>query len=102
MRDTVEMPSETTAIEQAREVWMRGYRDSVEAGREVPVVDIPASLGDSARTSVEATTELARRARSRSWTVNVDIRALEAARKAKEAEARRSMRRPSRKRGRTK
>ena len=71
------MPSESQAIDEAREVWQRGYRDAVAAGREVPVVDVPASLGDVARASVEATTELARLGNRRSYTVNVDIRAME-------------------------
>lgn len=72
-------PSADTAIDTARDQWQRMYREAEAAGREIPVVDVPASLGDVARTSVEATTDLARRARSRSWVVNVDIRALEAA-----------------------
>lgn len=72
-------PSAETAIEQARGEWERMYRDNEAAGRETPVVDVPASLGDTARASVEATTELARRGRSRSYVVNIDLAALEAA-----------------------
>ncbi|HEX9117831.1 MAG TPA: hypothetical protein VGA61_17315 [Anaerolineae bacterium] len=78
------IPSEAQAIEEARETWQRGYRDAVAAGREVPVVDVPAELGDTARTSVEATRELSRLGNRRSYIVSVDIRALEAARVARE------------------
>lgn len=78
-------PSADTAIEQARGEWERMYRDAQAAGREVPVVDVPASLGDVARASVEATSELARRGRTRSFVVNIDLRALEAAYQAEQA-----------------
>lgn len=81
------IPSEETAIEEARETWQRGYRDAIAAGREVPVVDVPAELGDTARTSVEATQSLTRLGNRRSYIVSVDIRALEAARKAREQAA---------------
>lgn len=79
----VEVPSAETAIEQARETWLRGYRDAQAAGREIPVVDVPRELGDVARTSVEATTDLARMGGRRSYTVNIDLRALEAQRQAR-------------------
>lgn len=77
--------SSETAIEQARDQWQRMYRDNEAAGRETPVVDVPASLGDVARASVEATTELARRGRSRSFIVTIDLAALEAAYQAEQA-----------------
>lgn len=78
------IPSADDAIEEARETWVRGYRDAQEAGREVPVVDVPASLGDAARTSVEATQSLTRAGNRRSYVVSVDLKALEAARIARE------------------
>ena len=77
--------SADTAIEQARGEWERMYRDAKEAGREIPVVDVPASLGDVARSSVEATTELTRRGNRKSFIVNIDLRALEQAARAEEA-----------------
>lgn len=79
----VETPSAETAIEEARETWVRGYRDALGAGREIPVVDVPRELGDVARTSVEATTDLARMGGRRSFTVNIDLKALEARRQAR-------------------
>lgn len=81
------IPSEEQAIDEARETWQRGYRDAIAAGREVPVVDVPAELGDTARASVEATRELSRLGNRRSYMVSVDIRALEAARVARETAA---------------
>lgn len=104
------IPSEETAIEEARETWQRGYRDAMAAGREIPVVDVPAELGDTARTSVEATRELTRMGNRRSYIVSVDIAALEAARRSRESSAaaskqspatkqQRSPRKRSRKRG---
>lgn len=70
-------PSAEQAIDEAREVWLRGYRDAQAAGREIPVVDVPRELGDVARTSVEATQGLAKLGNRRSFTVNVDLAAME-------------------------
>lgn len=77
--DGANAPSAETAIEQARGEWERMFRDAQAAGREVPIVEVPAALGDVARASVEATTELARRGNRRSYVVNIDLAALEAA-----------------------
>lgn len=77
--------SSDTAVEQARGEWERMYRDAQAAGREVPVVEVPRELGDVARASVEATQELTRRGNRRSFVVNIDLRALEAAARAEEA-----------------
>lgn len=98
------MPSAETAIEEAREVWQRGYRDAMAAGREIPVVDVPRELGDVARSSVEATQSLTRLGNRRSYVVTIDLRALEVARKEREAaEAARNAQRPARrKRGKRK
>lgn len=96
------IPSESQAIEEARETWQRGYRDAVAAGREVPVVDVPADLGDAARTSVEATQELSRLGNRRSYIVSVDIRAMEAARRAREETAATHKKAPAQKRARRK
>lgn len=82
-----EAVSEHTAIEQAREVWERGYREATAAGREIPVVDVPADLGEGARYSVEATQGLTRLGNRRSYTVSVDLRAMEAARLERERRA---------------
>lgn len=81
------IPSASEAIEQAREVWQRGYRDAMAAGREIPVVDVPRELGDTARTSVEATQELARLGNRRSYTVSIDLAAMERARVQKIVQA---------------
>lgn len=83
--DNSKGPSADTAIEQARGEWERMYRDNQAAGRETPVVEIPREMGDVARASVEATQELTRRGNRRSFLVNIDIRALEAAARAEEA-----------------
>jgi len=76
---------ENEAIEQARYLWAREYRATLDAGREVPVVDVPREIGAAAHYSVEATTELARRGSARTFGVAVDLRAMEAARRAREA-----------------
>lgn len=75
--------SENEAIEQARYLWAREYRATLDAGREVPVVDVPRELGAAAQYSVEATTDLARVGSARTFGVAIDLRALEAARQAR-------------------
>lgn len=81
------IPSESQAIEEARETWQRGYRDAMAAGREIPVVDVPAELGDTARASVEATQELARLGNRRSYVISIDLAAMERDRLARLARA---------------
>lgn len=81
------IPSESDAIEQACEVWQRGYRDAQAAGREIPVVDVPAEYGGAARMSVEATQRLAQLGNRRSYIVSIDLAALERARQEAERAA---------------
>ena len=71
------IPSAEQAIDEARETWQRGYRDAMAAGREIPVVDVPGALGDTARASVEATQELARLGNRRSYVISIDLAAME-------------------------
>lgn len=91
------IPTEETAIDEARDAWAKLYRERTDAGREVPIVDVPRELERTAdgqepdpsqkaaweyaaRMSVEATDDLGRRARSRSYLVPIDLRAMEAQR----------------------
>lgn len=76
---------EHTVAEEVRETWLRGAMDALQAGREIPVRDIPASTGDAGRLSDISTADLFRRAQTRRYIVNVDIRALEARRRLIEA-----------------
>lgn len=87
MLDAVAVPSESDAIEQACEVWERGYRDAMAAGREIPVVDVPAEYGGAARMSVEATQRLSQAGNRRSYIVSIDLAALERARQEAERAA---------------
>ena len=74
------------AIEQARGEWERMARERIEAGREIPVQEIPRDLApDSFRASADATADLMRRAQRRSYTVSIDLAAMEAARIARAA-----------------
>lgn len=81
------IPTEETAIDESRDAWMKLYRERTDAGREVPVVDVPRELGAAARYSVEATDDMARRARSRSYIVNIDLKALRMAQEERAAQA---------------
>jgi len=80
---------ETEVAEEVRETWLRGAMDMIQAGREVPVRELPADLGDAAVLSSEATSGLYRRASTRRYVVNVDIAALERKRQERLAEVRR-------------
>lgn len=88
------IPTEETAIDESRYVWEKLYRERTEAGREVPIVDVPRELvrtadgGEpdaaqragwefAARMSVEATTDMARRAGRRSVVVAIDLAEME-------------------------
>lgn len=74
------------AIEQARGEWERMARERLDAGREIPVQEIPRDLApDSFRASADATADLMRRAQRRSYTVSIDLAAMEAARIARAA-----------------
>lgn len=84
------IPSEDTAIDESRDAWMKLYRERTDAGREVPVVDVPRSLGAAARYSVEATDDMARRARSRSYLVNIDLAAMRRAQEERAAQVARA------------
>ena len=92
--------SEGEAIEQARYLWAREYRATLDAGREVPVVDVPREIGAAAHYSVEATQELARLGGRRTFGVSVDLRAMEAARRARDAQKSKKPTRRKRNRGR--
>lgn len=63
--------SESDAIEDCCETYEKMVRDVEKAGRELPIVDVPASLGDSARISVETGEKLIRRAHRRTFFINL-------------------------------
>jgi hypothetical protein len=63
-----EQPSANDAIEEARYMYAKMAREEYNAGRELPVVDVPYDLlGDEAITSVEAGDELLRMARTKRY-----------------------------------
>lgn len=68
---------EAEVSEEVRETWLRGAMDAMQAGREIPVREIPRDLGDTAILSEEATSDLYRRAATRRFSVNIDIKMLE-------------------------
>lgn len=81
--------TESEVAEEVRETWLRGAMDTLQAGKEIPIRDIPLAIGgDMARLSEEATGDLYRKASTRRFSVNVDIKALEAARRRKLAAVR--------------
>src|SRR5215469_8725570 len=63
-----EEPSPNDAIEEARYMYAKMAREELNAGRELPVVDLPVSvLGDEAIISYEAGEELLRMARTKRY-----------------------------------
>lgn len=76
--------AEADVAEEVRETWLRGAMDAMQAGREIPVRDLPRDLlGDAALVSAEATSQLYRQASTKRFVVSIDIAALERARAAK-------------------
>jgi hypothetical protein len=67
--------SENDAIEEGRYMYAKMAREEYNAGREIPVVDVPVELGDMAYTSVEAGDELLRMARTKRYTLSAKGRA---------------------------
>ena len=55
------------AIEQANSKYEEMVRTELENTRELPIVDVPATLGDSARTSVEVGDRIIRKAHTHSF-----------------------------------
>jgi hypothetical protein len=62
--------SANDAIEEANYMYAKMYREEMEAGREIPVVDIPASLGADAIYSVEAGDKMIREANKRHYSLS--------------------------------
>lgn len=79
--------SEHDAVEMARSKYVEMARAAQRAGRELPAVGIPASLGDVAKYSVEASQELLRQSGRSSFTVSVSLRELEQLRAQRERAA---------------
>lgn len=59
--------SEDDACEEARYMYAKMAREEYNAGRELPVVDVPAEMGENAYRSVEAGDELLRMARTKRY-----------------------------------
>jgi hypothetical protein len=68
--------SENDAIEECRYMYAKMAREEYNAGRELPVVDVPYDrLGDEAVVSVEAGDELLRMARTKRFSLSAKGRA---------------------------
>lgn len=68
--------SENDAIEEAKYMYAKMAREEYNAGRELPVVDVPLSmLGDDARLSVESGDELLQMARTKRYMLSAKGRA---------------------------
>lgn len=83
-------PIRAESIEEVRGTYERMVRDRQAAGREVPAQPVyldglSREDQETARQSVEASQELYKRAQRQSYVVAIDLKALEAARKARAA-----------------
>lgn len=79
------MSTEEDAVALARDEWARHARDIERSGREVPVRELPPETGDLGRQSCEATAELGRASRSRTYGLSFSLAEMERARAARQS-----------------
>lgn len=63
--------NENEEINCANETWERMAREEIQAGREVPIVDVPDELGVAFRTGAEVTERLWQRAQRKSFLIRL-------------------------------